>query len=128
MRQEGSPSPKHSTLPPAGQRPVGGSGVGKVELPQLVADGRGMSGAVSTTSLNSLKLLPQGLRGKNREVWRDKTHNTCCLVRTVGLLPSRTTDLIAMPLQSMGRFGQEALSAFAKNDCLVRGGPESNVE
>lgn len=127
MRQEGSPSPKHSALPPAGQRPVGGTGVGKVELPQLVADGKGMSGSVSTTSLNSLKLPPQGLRGKTREVWRDKTHNTCCLIRTVGLLPSGTTDLIAMPLRTMRRFGQEALSAFAKNDYLARGGQESNV-
>ena len=40
----------------------------------------------------------------------------------------RNYDLIAMPLGSMGKSGQVALSAFAKNDHLARGGQESIVQ
>lgn len=110
-----SPAIQSPPLPPVEGKPAGGGGVGKVELPQLVANGRWMSAAVSTTSVSSLKLLPQDLNEKRWEVWRDRTHNTCRLIRIVCLLPWGTPDLIVMPRRAKGRSGQVGLSAFAKN-------------
>lgn len=59
-----SPRPRHR-VPPAGWRPIGGSGGEKVEVPLFGANGRWMSRAVRVTSLNNPKLLPQDLHVRN---------------------------------------------------------------